>query len=220
MILTFWFDTKTTGLDPIKHGIVQLACLIERDRKLIGKKLFYMNPHNKEMTEEALSVHGISREEIETFPLSHKVKKDIEKLLSKFVNKYAKKDENGMKDKFFIGAYNANFDVDMLKQLWVDCGDDYFFSYFHGGAYIDPLGLVAILQTQGLLPMTADRKLETIAELVGVELNNAHDALADIIATQKIYIKLLSILSGQKEFTKKESIGIINNKVKKMLEGK
>lgn len=215
----FWFDTETTGTDPVKHGIVQLACLIEVDGVLVGKKLFYMNPHNKEITNEALAIHGISREEIETFPLSHKVKKDIEALIGKFIDKFAKKDENGLKEKFFIGAYNANFDVNMLKQLWDDCGDKYFFSSFHGGAYIDPLVLVAILQTQGLLPMTSDRKLETIATLVGVDLSNAHDALADIIATQKVYRKLLSILNGSGVFTKRPSIGIINTKIKKMVEG-
>lgn len=184
----FWFDTETTGLDPKKHGIVQLACLVEINREIVEEKLFYMNPHNKEISQEAIDVHGISREEIETFPLSHQVKKEIESLICHYIDKFDKK------DKFFVAAYNANFDVNMLLQLWKDCGDKWFFSLFHGGAYIDPLALVAMMQSRNLFPTLENRKLETVAKEVGVSLENAHDALADIQATREVYHKLWNIL--------------------------
>jgi DNA polymerase III epsilon subunit-like protein len=49
-----------------------------------------------------------------------------------------------------------------------------------------------MFQAKGIVPV--DYKLSTIAETLGIELVNAHDALADVIATAEITKKLFSMV--------------------------
>lgn len=39
-----WIDTETTGLDPDKHGIIQLAMIVDIDGQIKGKEIFTMCP--------------------------------------------------------------------------------------------------------------------------------------------------------------------------------
>ena len=39
-----WIDTETTGLDPRKHDVIQLAALVEIDGKIEAQKVWKCKP--------------------------------------------------------------------------------------------------------------------------------------------------------------------------------
>ncbi len=63
-------DTETTGIDPKKgHRIIEIGCVEMIDRKLTGNHFHvYINPE-REVEEEAISVHGITNEFLADKPL-------------------------------------------------------------------------------------------------------------------------------------------------------
>ncbi|MDD5359874.1 MAG: exonuclease domain-containing protein, partial [Sulfurovaceae bacterium] len=69
-----YIDTETTGLDAKKHGIVQLACLIVEDHKIIDEIVLLIDPfsykENCVCDDKALEINGRTLEEIEHFPNS------------------------------------------------------------------------------------------------------------------------------------------------------
>ncbi len=62
-------DTETTGLSTAHgHRIIEIGCLELIDRRLTGREFHcFLNP-DREIDEAAQSVHGISREDLETAP--------------------------------------------------------------------------------------------------------------------------------------------------------
>lgn len=189
-----WFDCETTGLDPDKHGIVQLATMIEVKGQIIGEKVWNIKPHPGTASDRvALKINGLTREEILTFPEAKKVHKEIVKFLkSGVVDQYNKK------DKYYPGGFRVEgFDMLFLKSFFERSGDDYFGSWFNGYC-VDPYNLVNQLESREKLidPETGapfepkSHTLGVLCKTFGVELEKAHDALADIKATRRLYIKL------------------------------
>jgi len=93
-------DTETTGLSTAHgHRIIEIGCLELVDRRLTGRNFHcFLNP-DREIDEGAQSVHGISREDLETAPR-----------FSEIVDDFLE---------FITGAelviHNADFDVGFLE---------------------------------------------------------------------------------------------------------
>lgn len=62
-------DTETTGIDPSQgHRIIEIGCVELMERQLTGRHYHvYINPE-REVEEEAISVHGITNEFLEDKP--------------------------------------------------------------------------------------------------------------------------------------------------------
>lgn len=177
-----WIDSETTGLDPIKNGMVQLAALVEIDDNVVERTLFKMNPLDKEFDPEAMRIHGIPLEEIQSYPAALDVKQKITNLFDKYIDKY---DKN---DKFTVAGFNVAFDMKFLERLWVDSGDKYLYSYLHRQP-IDPFASLPFLEWAGVInPSYTSRSLERIATFLGFSYD-AHDALEDIEMTRKVAIE-------------------------------
>ena len=177
-----WIDCETTGLDPQKHGIIQLALIVEIDHAVVERAEFMMNPVGKEFDEGALRINGYTKEALDAYPPSLGQKAKIEEFFAKFVEKF---DKN---DKFIAAGYNVAFDLDFLKQLWQDSGDKYFYSWFEHAA-IDVYEAHRMLEWIGVAQVPENRKLETLAKMYGIPIT-AHDAAADIEATRQIAEKI------------------------------
>ena len=174
-----WIDTETTGLDPHKHGLIQVAVIIDIDDKIVARSDYRMNPVGKEIDMQAMLTNGTAPEQLDAYPPMITVKNEIEKFFGQFVNKYDRT------DKFVAAGYNVDFDLSFLEQLWLDCGDKFFYSWFERV----PLDLYRnhrMLEWLGAASQPANRKLETVAKLYGIEPLNAHDAAADIEMTYNI----------------------------------
>lgn len=174
----FWFDTETSGLSPVKNGIISLSYMIEIDGTVTETGNLYFNCRGKQIEESALSVNGFTREQIEGFPDPENMYRELNTLFSRYISKF---DKN---DKFTAAGYNVGFDVDFLRQLWSENGDKYFGSWFAFGV-IDPSQIIRFLQYCGYsFPVRA--KLTDIASSLGIGTDNAHDASADIGMTREV----------------------------------
>lgn len=173
-----FFDTETTGLDPVKNDIIQLSGIVEIDGEVKEEFNFFSQPFSYEnVSQEALDIHGISIDTIRGFPKPESLRIRLIKIMGKYVNRYNKK------DKFFPAGMNMGFDSGFLSKNFQKSNDSFFFSWFWGHA-LDLYELAVILKYKGILD-TENLKLETIAEYFRVELK-AHDAMSDIRATREI----------------------------------
>lgn len=183
-----FFDIETTGLDYNKHGIHQLSGQIVIDGQTKETFNFKMHPHQGALINlEALSVSGITKEDLLTYQTIEEAYKAFLALLDKYVNKFEKL------DKFFLAGYNnAHFDNQFLRKWFEHNNDKYFGSWFWSNS-LD----VMVLATQYLM---RDRfkmpsfQLKVVTERVGIKIDETrlHDALYDIELTRKIYDIVIS----------------------------
>ena len=178
---TFYFDVETTGLDPKKNAIIQLAYIVDIDGKCIEDGEFLIAPHPNDVIEPtALEVNGRNADEISKFTPPGDTLKKIIKFLNKYIDQYDRT------DKFYPAGYNVKFDVDFLKAFFEKCGHKYFGSYFNY-KFIDPLTVFYWHDWIGSIKLP-NYKLETVAEKYGIELD-AHDAVNDIKATRELILR-------------------------------
>lgn len=184
-----WLDLETTGIDDVKHGIVELAYIIEIDKEEKERGSFKMNPFmlGKECSEQALEVNNLTEEEIKTYPSPFSVYSAFLELLDKYIDRF-----NPL-DKFIMGGYNVQFDHRFLKQFFIDMGDKYFGSYFIYRT-IDVFSIITFLNYEGWFPDLDSYRLTNIAYVLGTPIENAHTAVADIEMTRNSYYKLLEII--------------------------
>lgn len=181
-----FFDLETTGVNPAKNGIHQISGMIEIDGVEKERFDFHVQPNPKAIIEEqALSVAGVTREQVLNYPPMGEVHNELVAMLGKYVDKFNKK------DKFFLVGYNnASFDNQFLRGFFLQNGDNYFGSWFWSNS-ID----VMVLASQHLATCRHDMenfKLATVAKFMGINVNDEalHDAYYDIYLTREIY-KLL-----------------------------
>lgn len=179
MIKLIYVDTETTGLDQQNSAITQLAGII-RQGDLTEKFNITMRPHEGALiTEEALNVQGRTLEEINSFQHPKDALAQFINILYKYVDKFDKF------DKFFFLAYNAQFDSNMIRNLFLRFNDNYFGSWFWTPP-IDIMSLAAskLIQVRHKMP---NFKLATVyKEMFGKDIENAHDAMADIETAREI----------------------------------
>ena len=98
------------------------------------------------------------------------------------------KPDGSRTEKLTVAGYNVGFDIKHLRALFERNGlniDDYF-----KPVNADVFEQVKRAGIQKALPYLPDRKLTTVAKHLGVNLENAHDALADIKATREVAKRL------------------------------
>lgn len=181
-----FFDLETTGVNPAKNGIHQISGMIEIDGVEKERFDFHVQPNPKAIIEEqALSVAGVTREQVLNYPPMGEVYKELVAMLGRYVDKFNKR------DKFFLVGYNnASFDNQFLRGFFLQNGDNYFGSWFWSNS-LD----VMVLASQHLATRRHEMenfKLATVAKFMGINVNDEalHDAYYDIYLTREIY-KLL-----------------------------
>ena len=178
-----FYDLETTGLSPTGNGIHQISGCIEIDG--VEKETFDFkvapNP-TLAISEDALKVSNKTKEEVMAYPPMNVVYKQFVDLLSKYVDKFDKK------DKFFLVGYNnASFDNQFLREWFIQNNDKFYGSWFWPNA-LD----VYVLATQKFMHNRADMvdfKLKTVCKQAGIEVDESklHDAIYDIELTRNLY---------------------------------
>lgn len=183
-----YFDCETTGLDPVKNGIIQIAGIVEVDGEEVEKFDIKIKPFESDVVEDkALAVSGTTRDDVEKFDEPEKGYNKIIGMFDKYINKYDKG------DKFVVCGYNVRFDVDFLKEFFVKNKNPYLFAYI--GRLKDSLYVIRYLEILGKIK-TKNNKLGTVCEYFNINLKEAHNALADIEATKKLAVKMDKIFNG------------------------
>jgi DNA polymerase-3 subunit epsilon len=176
-----WIDTESGGTDPGQCALLQFSGLIEIDGLVVDTLDVEIAPFPFDLVDDqALKHNGIQRETLKDRTDPAEAFKKIQEFLCKHCDKYSKS------DKYVMAGYRIGFDDSFLRKFWEKNGDKFYGSFFHN-ATIDVTTYVAELISMGLrLP---NYKLKTICDHYGVSLINAHNAMADIVATRDLYYK-------------------------------
>lgn len=178
-----YYDLETTGVKHWKHGIHQIAGIIEIDGVEVEEFNFDVRPPDKAAYEpEAFAMKTITPEDCLGYPPISEVHAKLVDILAKYVDRYDKK------DKFFLAGFNnASFDNQFLRMFFELAGDPYFGSYFWANS-IDVM-VVASHYLREERTKLQDFKLGTVARYLGIpfEEEKLHDALYDIRITKAVY---------------------------------
>ena len=176
-----FLDTETTGLDPDKHGVIQVAMLTYDGRELNLK----INPgKGVEYDKEALKINGIKKKKIKKFPPHEDQFNEMLDFLGEDVNKF----DAG--DKYLVVGYNVKFDIDMLHG-WARREGYKYMGSFLDWRVIDVLVLARLAHYLGQMPgEPEDFKLGTICKLYNIE-EPSHDAMTDVEATKSLFEEII-----------------------------
>jgi DNA polymerase III subunit epsilon len=202
-----WFDTETTGLDPNRNGLIQLAMIMDVDGKAVDEVQINTQPcpddivghHSfpEQGTDLILSEWqefkkagvltietptGILFSNISQYLYPQAAIQSINTFLQKHISKFDKS------DKAYIGGYNVPFDIAFLSKFYEKCGDKYLGSYINW-KQIDVRQMLYMLDYRGTIKLD-NYKLETVCNHFGIELE-AHNPMSDIKATRQIFYDIL-----------------------------
>lgn len=189
-IKRLFIDTETTGLDETKHGIVQIAGIVDINGSVEEEFDFTLKPIDGTLFEtRALEVNGLNMSVINGYKPSETVFHLFRQLIKKYIDQY------DTKDKFTFLAYNAPFDVKFVRQWFLNHGDKYYGSiFFRYPIDVASIAMEALIDQR---PTMKNDKLETVMKMFGVNPEGKlHDARTDIIATREVYYKALKMIKG------------------------
>lgn len=179
---TIYIDLETTGVDPAKNGVIQIAGIISSGLPADNgvEFNFPVRPFATDaIEEEALSTNRKTREEINLYPEANQVYKLFCDMLGRYCDKYNKM------DKFLFIGYNSKFDADFLRS-WFGKNNDKFFGSWFWNPPIDIMNL-AMYVLKNERQNLPNFKLGTVASYLGIDIKEElHDALADIKITAEI----------------------------------
>lgn len=182
-IIKIFYDVETTGENPRKHSIHQIAGLVEVDDMVQERFNIYSRPHPNAILEPAaLSVSGVTEEQILSYPSMTDAKNNFCRILAKYINKYDKNQKA-----YLVGFNNRGFDDRFLRMWFTLCDDQFFGSWFWSDSR-DTLVLASEYLESRRTSMP-NFQLHTVAETLGipVEKSKLHDARYDVELTRQIY---------------------------------
>lgn len=172
-----FFDLETTGVNVASDRIVEIAILKvypdgrieERPDPNNGPKRLLINPGIK-IPEESTKIHGISNEDVANAPTF----REIAPKLFKFIF-----------DSDLAGFNSNKFDVPILAEEFLRCGIDF---------SIEDRNLIDV---QNIFHLMEQRTLRAGYKFYcGKDLENAHEAMADVKATYEIFKAQLDKYNG------------------------
>jgi DNA polymerase-3 subunit epsilon len=166
-----FLDLETTGLNVIRDRIIQIAMVkLHRDQQPPAELNMLINP-GIPISEEAMMIHGITPKDLANKPTFQQV---ADKLLQ-FI---------GNAD---LAGYNSNrFDVPMLLEEFARVGVDF------------DIEKRRLIDVQRIFYKMEPRTLRAAYRLYcGKELEDAHDALADVRATLEVFHGQLNAYEGK-----------------------
>ena len=180
-----FIDTETTGLDPKKHGVIELAGLIEVNDKHVEEFSFKVRPFPDDVIDRgAMKIHGTTEEEVRQWLPPVKAHESLIETLSRYVDRYEKT------DKFHWIGYNAYFDVGMMREWFAKNNDKYFGAwFFHPPLDVMILAAYALREERPRIPNFSQT---TVAERLGISVDKekVHEALYDAKLAKAIFCQI------------------------------
>lgn len=182
-ITKIFYDVETTGDNPSKHSLHQVAGLIEVDGEVAEEFNIYSRPHPKAILDPAaLLVCGVTPEDLKRYPDMVEAQKKFVDLISKYVDRFDRKDKA-----FLVGYNNREFDDRFLRMWFTLCGGNYFGSWFWSDTR--DVMVLASEYLENRRTSMPNFKLSTVAKTIGLEIteDKLHNATYDAKLTRDIY---------------------------------
>jgi DNA polymerase III epsilon subunit-like protein len=180
-------DIETTGTTEYWHEIVQLAILpLDDNLDPMDVSPFYMNirpEHPDRANKDAMRASGLSLSQLMQCP----DKVQVANALDDWYKTLGRPMNRGLMPL----TQNGVFDIPFMK-AWL--GEEHYHRYFtfFGRDTLQSAGLINDRAAYKGMPLPFSRLgLKSLADRLGVELINHHDALSDCLTTAKVYRELL-----------------------------
>jgi DNA polymerase III epsilon subunit-like protein len=177
----FYIDTETTGFNPKKHEIIELAFAIEIDGIMYCKMELFMRPEKWDIIDsKALKINGWTIERLKRLPSCT----DFKEVLFQIAGICQRKNYN---QKYKIVEYGNRFDYNFLKNHIIFNHPDGMFNFIFNRNSINALSLA-----HKKLPGLESYKLVDVAAALGIPVNRkwAHSAGYDRDLLIEVYHKL------------------------------
>lgn len=171
------FDFETGGFSELENPITQIALLTIDGNTLKELDRFetYIKPYDDlVITKKALEITGLKMSDIK----NGIDKKEAVDVLSKYFKKSMvnARPEN----KPILIGHNVQFDNGFLFYLFESCKKDLF-------SFVSDTSICTMAQAKQAFPDIDSLKLANCCKWAGIELNDAHKAMNDVLATTKLF---------------------------------
>jgi len=179
-------DVETTGRDPNRHEVCQLAIVLA-DCNLNPVGNFYTNicpQYPDRIHPEAVATHGITWESLQGAPDKYQVADSLWDWFQELNLTPGKR--------ITPLCHNSQFDIPFVQAM---LGQELFYEIFGYPTRDTQAAVVAINDKAAFNNIKCPfpyARLGEVCKVLGIELDGAHDALADAVATLKVYRALLA----------------------------
>lgn len=168
-------DFETTGLSAEYDRIIEVAAIKFSDKEMVEVFHTLVNPKRR-IPSDSTKIHGITDSMVKGKPNIYDILPDLLDFIGDST----------------IVAHNARFDMSFLKNACIRYFKDE--NYYIGNKVVDTLKL-----SRNMFPDLHNHKLGTVAQHIGIKLENAHRSTDDTFATSQIYIEYLNHLEKEKQ---------------------
>lgn len=180
-----FIDTETTGTDPKKHGLIQMAGRIAVDGKIVETFDIRAKPFEGDIIDtEAMEINKVTYEMLATYPSPREAYEMFVRVMNRHCDKYRRT------DKYFFVGYNGDFDADHVRSFLEKNGDNYFGSFFwYPVLDVAKLAGIRLLDRRHQM---INFKLFTVAQFLGISVDDTktHEAGYDVDLMMRIFTKL------------------------------
>ncbi|MGF7397187.1 PolC-type DNA polymerase III [Thermoanaerobacterium thermosaccharolyticum] len=179
------FDIETTGLSSINDSIIEIGAVKIKDCRIVDTFETFVNPQIH-ISNFITKLTGITDDMVKRYP-------PIDEVLPKFLE--------FIKGSTLV-AHNANFDVTFIKTKAKNLGIE-----------VDNPVLDTLELSRHMYENLKNYKLDTVAQHLGVSLENHHRAVDDARATAEIFLKSINKLKENSIEKVNEINSYLKNKV-------
>ena len=175
-----FIDLETTGLEPGKHEIIEIGCIIVSQKEVDGKIIF----EEKEAFE--IKVKPINLENADHVSLRINHYNEADWLFAVDLNKALEVLSIKVKNSIMV-AHNVIFDWNFLDKAFTETGVENSLHYHK----LDTISIAFAKLYKN--PEIQRFSLKALCEYFGIENKKAHSALSDTRATYELFIKLMEL---------------------------